>query len=143
LALGAGIEVVGAFKRADNARGNAVSGGVTADLAYAMPWARGFELRAGVGAAPLGPQSLRLDAGARVMLPIGTNVLLGPEVMIGPLFPLGGDRVVRLWFKGAIPIAIPINETAQIEAYPELAYAFGGTSALGFVGGGVRGVLRF
>ncbi len=106
---------------------------------------RGLELVANVAVSVAGPSSLWLDAGARYEIPIvpRARIFAGPEVAIGAFIDLGGDKDARFLMSGALPIVIGLGERAQIEAYPQIAYAAGGTTGLGFVGGGIRGVVRF
>jgi hypothetical protein len=144
-ALGLGIEGLGAFARAANARGSAAVGDATVDVGYAFSQVPGFELRAGFAAGVLGPGFVRADVGARYMMLLvpKARVFVGPEARFGGFFVTGGDKSARLWLGAAVPVAFEVTERVTIEAYPELGYAAGGTAGLGFVGGGARGVLRF
>jgi hypothetical protein len=92
-----------------------------------------------------GPSSLWLDVGLRYEIPIipRARLFLGPEVAIGTFVDLGGDKDARFLMRGSIPIVLGLGERVQLEAYPELAYAAGGTVGLAFVGGGLRAVVRF
>ncbi|MGO9711529.1 MAG: hypothetical protein ACLQBL_21880, partial [Polyangiaceae bacterium] len=144
-ALGIGADAVTAFSRAANATGSPVAALVTANGAYALDGLRGLEIVANVAVGVIGPNSLWLDAGVRYELPIipRARIFAGPELAIGTFVDLGGDRDARFLLSGALPIVIGLGDRAQIEAYPQIAYAAGGTVSLGFAGGGVRAVLRF
>jgi hypothetical protein len=144
-ALGLGGDVVTAFSRASQATGSPLAGLVTIDGAYALSGVHGLELVANLAFSVAGPSSLWIDGGARYEFPIfpRARIFLGPEVAVGAFFDLGGDKDPRFLLSGALPIVVGLGERAQIEAYPQIAYATGGTVSLGFAGGGLRAVLRF
>jgi hypothetical protein len=143
--VGLGIGALAAVKRAENARGSATAGVLTASFGYAIEHVRGLELRAELTAGLLGPQSFTGDAGARFMLPLvrRARIFVGPEIGLGAFFALGGDRAARLLVRGALPIAWAPDERWQIELVPEVDYAGGGTSALFLAGASARAVYRF
>jgi hypothetical protein len=144
-ALGVGGLGLTAFARSPTARGSPAAALVTADVAYAFDGVRGLEAIANGAVSVAGPSSLWLDAGLRYEIPIvpRARIFLGPEVAIGTFIDLGGDKDARFLLRGALPIVIGLGERVQIEAYPAIAYAAGGTVGLAFVGGGLRGVVRF
>ena len=142
-ALGIGAEGLTAFSRASGARGSPAAALVTADGVYDV--VGGLEMVANVAVSVAGPSSLWLDAGARYEFPIAprARIFAGPEVAIGAFVDLGGDKDARFLMRAALPIVVGIGERVQIEAYPQIAYAAGGTIGLAFAGGGIRGALRF
>jgi hypothetical protein len=144
-AIGLGGEVLAAFARSSEARGSATAGVFTASLQYAIAAVPGLELVGDIGAGSVGPTSVRFDAGARYVLPIAraARIYAGPEAGLGAFLPLGGDKDARFLVRGALPVIWAATNSVQIEAYPELAYAAGGTASLGFAGGGARVVIRF
>jgi hypothetical protein len=145
LALGLGGEAMSAFSRSPRALGSPWAGLVTAHGGYAIDGARWLEIVANVGVPVAGPSALWLDAGARLEFRIvpRARVYAGAELAIGAFVDLGGDKDARFLLRGAIPIVFGIGDRVQIEAYPQMAYAAGGTTGLAFVGGGLRGVVRF
>jgi hypothetical protein len=144
-ALGVGAEGLTAFSRASNAQGSPAAALVTANGAYALGGAPGLEVIANAAVSVAGPSSLWLDAGARYELAIvpRARIYVGPELAIGAFVSLGGDKDPRFLMRASLPIVVGLGERAQIEAYPALAYAAGGTTGLAFAGGGIRGVIRF
>jgi hypothetical protein len=146
LALGVGGAALDAFQRASDARGSATAGLLTVHGGYGVQGAlHGLEVVADMGIAVAGPSSFTLAGGLRYELAIvpSARVYLGPEVEAGAFVVLGGDKDARFLIVGSLPIVVGIGSRVQIEAYPELAYAAGGTAGLGFVGGGLRAVVRF
>ena len=144
LAVGIGAKAITAFSRDARATGSPASALLEVNGAYDL--VGGLEIVANVAIAAAGPSSLWLDAGARYELPIfpRAGLFLGPEVTIGAFIDyLGGDKDPRFLMRGAVPVVLAIGERLQLEAYPELAYAAGGTIGLAFAGGGFRAVLRF
>ncbi len=144
-ALGLGGEVLGAFARSSEARGASTAGVFTATALYAIESVRGLEVVVDLGVGSVGPTSFRADAGARYTFALlrDAHLYAGPEVALGAFFALGGDKDARFLVRGALPVIWAITNSVQIEAYPELAYAAGGTASLGFAGGGARVVIRF
>jgi hypothetical protein len=144
-ALGVGVEGLTAFSRATNAQGSPAAALLTANGGYALEGVHGLELVANVAVSVAGPSSLWLDAGARYEIPIvaRARIFAGPEATVGTFVVLGGDKDARFLVRGALPIVVGIGERAQIEAYPQIAYAAGGTTGLAFAGGAIRGVVRF
>jgi hypothetical protein len=144
-AAGAGAEIVTAFSRASGARGSPAAALVTAHGGYAFEGVRGLEAVADFAVAVAGPSSLWADAGARYLFPIipSARIFFGPEATVGAFFALGGDKDARFLMRGALPIVVGLGDRVQIEAYPEMAYAAGGSTGLAFAGGGIRGVVRF
>jgi hypothetical protein len=143
--LGLGGEVLAAFVRSKEARGSSTAGVFTASAQYAIESVHGLELVGDIGAGSVGPTSFRLDVGARYVLPIvrAAHLYAGPEAALGAFFALGGDKDARFLARGELPVIWAATSSVQIEAYPALAYAAGGTASLGFVGGGARVVIRF
>ena len=62
---------------------------------------------------------------------------------LAQFFDLGGDKDAHFLRRRRAPDRGRLGEHTQIEAYPRIAYAAGGTVSLGFAGGGLRAVLRF
>ena len=141
-----GRRSAGAFARASDARGSATAGLVTLhgalrDRRRARARARRRPRRRGGGTelvrggrrgslrAPDRPLS------ARLRRPRGdARRLLRARRRQGRALPRARRAPDR---RGARRASV------QIEAYPEIAYAAGGTAGLGLVGGGLRGVFRF
>ena len=144
-AIGVGGLGLTAFARSPTARGSPAAALVTGDVAYAFEGVRGLEAVANAAVSVAGPSSLWLDAGLRYEIPIlpRARIFLGTEVAIGTFVDLGGDKDARFLMRGALPIVVGLGERVQLEAYPQIAYAAGGTVGLAFVGGGLRGVVRF
>jgi hypothetical protein len=145
LALGVGGEVLDAFTRSSVARGSSEAGVFSLTGLYAVRSVAGLELVGEVAAGSIGPTSLRLDVGARYVLGIvpSAHVYAGVEAAAGAFFPLGGDEEPRFSIRAALPVVWAATSSIQLEVYPELAYAVGGSASLGFAGGGARFVLRF
>jgi hypothetical protein len=145
LAIGVGGEAISAWSRSPHALGSPWAGLVTGHGGYAIAGAHGLEIVANVGVSVAGPSALWLDAGARYEIRVipRQRVFLGPELAAGAFVDLGGDKDARLLLRAAVPIIVGIGDRVQIEAYPQLAYAAGGSTGLAFVGGGLRGVVRF
>jgi hypothetical protein len=146
LSLGLGDEIFTFYARNAHATGSPVAMLIAGQVAYAIPSAPGLELLADFGVAFVGPSSVRVVGGARYEFPIAAKIGLfaGPEATLGAFITEGGvDHTARFLVKGSLPIVWRIVPRFQVEAFPLVAYAAGGTEGLGFAGGGLRGVLRF
>jgi hypothetical protein len=118
---------------------------VGVSVGYALDAVRGLELRADLDAGLLGPQSIRLDVGARWVAPIlrRARVFLGPEVALGGFFALGGDRSARVLLHGGLALVWAVTDQVQLELVPGIDYAGGGSGSLVLGGALIRGAYRF
>lgn len=122
-----------------------VAGLIAADGMYAFQGVHGLEAIVNVAGSVAGPSSFWIDGGFRYEFPVvpRARIFLGPEATVGAFFDLGGDKDARFVMRGALPIVVGVGEHVQIEAFPEIAYAAGGTVGIALAGGGLRGVVRF
>ena len=145
-AVGLGDEIFTFYARNAHATGSPVAMLIGGQLSYAIAAAPGLEVLADFGVAFVGPSSIRVAFGARYEFPVVPKVglFVGPEATLGAFVTEGGvDHTARFLVKGSIPIVWRIVPRFQMEAFPLVAYAAGGSEGLGFAGGGLRGVLRF
>jgi hypothetical protein len=144
-AVGVGGEAVDAFQRSSLARGASTAGFFTLTALYAVQRVPGLELVTDVAAGSSVPSSLRVDTGARYLgvLSRSAHLYAGLEGAFGVFIDLGGDEDVRYLLRGALPVIWAFSNSAQIEVYPTVAYAMGGTAPIGLAGGGARLVIRF
>lgn len=147
IALGVGGVGTTAVARAKNAQGSPASAIVAGAFGYALPSVLpGVELRADLGAAVAGPQSLFVDAGARyafMLAPSSTRLYAGPEATLGAFFTRGGDKETRFLAHGALFVGTGIADIVQVEAFGDLMAAPGGSASLVLLGGGGRVFVRF
>lgn len=142
LALRAGASLLSAVRRPANASGSAESLGGTLSAGYTF--VPGFEGSLRVGGALLGPSSMSFEAGARAMFSGGLRPLhVGPDMSLGVLATLGGDRTARFLARGALVASWGFSSQFSVEASPEVGVALGGSSSLVFLGGGARAAFRF
>ena len=144
IALGAGVAVTSAVSRPANASGSPNALNVQASGGYALAAVPGLELRADFSGTAVGPGAIIVDGGARYAFGIVPTARLfaGPEVTLGALFPTGGDRSARFYARGSAVVALGLGEHAQIELSGDVAPALGDATLL-FVGGTLRGLVRF
>ncbi len=144
-AIGVGGAGLTAFSRSSMARGSPAAAFVTGNAAYAFGGLHGLELVANFAGSVVGPSSFWAYGGLRYEIRLARRapVFLGPELDVGAFFDLGGDKDPRFLMSAALPVVVAIGERLQLEAYPQLAYAAGGTAGLAFGGGGLRAVVRF
>ncbi len=145
IAVGAGVALTGAVSRPQNAMGPGTALLVAASGGYALDAVPGLEIRGDVAGSVLGPGSILADAGARYAIAVAPTARLfaGPEATVGAFFPTGGDRSARFYARGSAFVALGLGDRVQIEASGDFAAALGGSSALVFAGGALRGLVRF
>lgn len=146
IAVGAGLGMNGAFVRPEGGAGLstlAVFGFLTGE--YAFERVPGLALRGNFGGNFYGPSSISVDVGARYAIPLvpTARLFFGPEVTIGALFPIGGDKSPRFLLRTDVFVALGLGERVQIEAAFDLMSAFGGDGPLVLGGGLLRGLFRF
>lgn len=146
IAVGAGLGLNGAFARPEGGAGLstlAVFGLLTGE--YAFERVPGLALRGNFGGNFYGPSSIFVDVGARYAIPLvpTARLFFGPEVTIGALFPIGGDKSPRFLLRTDVFVALGLGERVQIEAAFDLMSAFGGDGPLVLGGGLLRGLFRF
>ncbi len=145
IAAGLGFGVFGALDRPTNAVGSSASGVWFLSGEYAVAAAPGLAARGDIGGSLFGPQSFWLDAGARYAFAVvpSMRVFAGPELDIGILAPIGGDRSPRFLLRGQAFVAWGITERVQLELAADFATGFGGSGTLALGGAAVRGLYRF
>ncbi|CAN5766880.1 hypothetical protein BH09MYX1_BH09MYX1_34020 [soil metagenome] len=146
IAVGLGLGVNGAFVRPSGGAGLstlAVYGLVSGE--YAIDRVPGLALRGNFGGNLYGPSSIFVDVGARYAIPLvpTARLFFGPEVTIGALFPIGGDKSPRFLLRTDVFASLGIGERIQLEAVFDLMSAFGGDGPLVLGGGMLRGLVRF
>lgn len=146
IGVGAGLGMNGAFARPSGGSGLstlAIYGLLSGE--YAFDRVPGLALRGNFGGNFYGPSSIFVDVGARYAIPLvpTARLFFGPEVTIGALFPIGGDKSPRFLLRTDVFVAWGLGERVQLEAAFDLMSAFGGDGPLVLGGGLLRGTVRF
>jgi hypothetical protein len=133
----------GAVLRPSGARGSTFAGETQIHAGYTFGGVP-LELRARLILSYIAPSVFRGDVGARYAVKLAPSLWVGPELGVGAWAPFGsGDGKVRAMVDGGAFAAYRVVPWFQIEATAELAFALGGTGALGFLLGSLRGQVRF
>jgi hypothetical protein len=102
-----------------------------------------LELRANLSGQVAGPRALEVDAGARyAFAPTSAPFFVGPELLLGGFFALGGAKEGRFYVHPAIFLAYAVTDNVQLEAAGDVGIA-AGSDTLVLLGATARVVLRF
>ena len=145
-ALGLSFGANGLLSAPSKTRGSSAAAPLGAAFGYAFPGsAPGLELRAYFTGQVAGPSAYILDAGARyAYAPIrGTNLFVGPEVMLGTHIASGAEKTARFLLDGSLFAAYVISDFFQVELAGDLGVAAGGSGSLVLGGGTFRFLVRF
>ncbi len=145
IAVGLGVGGLVAVSRPDRASGSTFSLPISLYGAYAFEAVPGLEARLFASLPVVGPQAIDVDVGARYAIPVvpRLRVFAGPEVGLGVLGTLGGDKTTRFVVHGSAFGAIAIGGNVQAEIVGDLLAAPGGSGTLLLAGGTLRGLYRF
>ncbi len=144
LFLGVGGGAYSVVKRPDAARGGTLEGAWSVEAGYSLPSMRELEFTARVGGYFGSAGAVRIEGGARYMLPLGSGFALGAAGNVGVLAATTSSQTVRFTIGVSPVVSKALGSTFQLDFFvPSLRLAPGTSGALVFLGGEVALVARF
>jgi hypothetical protein len=143
LFVGLGGGAYDVVARPDRASGGRVEGAWAIEGGYSIPSMQRLELTGRIGGYFGNAGALRIEVGARYMLPIAGAFAIGAAANVGVLAATTSSQTVRFTV-GASPVfAFALSRTFQLDfSLPSVRLAPGSAGTLVFVGGEVAIVAR-